>query len=106
MAKKNGLHCSTPKTKIALATLKGDRTITQIASEFRVHANLVYKWRKQLLEGAPSLFDHPGQTKTLTTDPQEIAQAKHAASGRFSQWANAPRSPLFHNLSAVGKLKV
>ena len=42
-------HSSELKAKVALEALKNERTITEIASIFEVHPNLVTKWKKQLL---------------------------------------------------------
>lgn len=38
------------KFKIALAAVKGDKTIAQLAEEFRVHPNQIRAWKQQLLE--------------------------------------------------------
>lgn len=52
-------HDAALKAKVALEAVKGEKTIAQIASEFKVHPNMVRKWRKQLLEMLPDLFsDH------------------------------------------------
>lgn len=44
------------KAKVALAAVKADRTIAQLASEFGVHPNQISKWKRQLLEGLPEIF--------------------------------------------------
>src|SRR6267154_5751467 len=42
------------------AARSGDRTIAELASEFGVHPNGIYNWKKQLLDGAASVFEGGG----------------------------------------------
>ena len=44
------------KAKIAQEAVKGDKTIREISSAYGVHPNQIMKWKKQLLEGLPSIF--------------------------------------------------
>jgi transposase-like protein len=44
------------KAKVALEAVKGEKTITEIASEFSVHPQQIRQWRAQLLERIPDMF--------------------------------------------------
>jgi len=45
------------KAHIALEILKEEKTVNQIASEYGVHPNLLYRWKKQALENLHKLFE-------------------------------------------------
>ena len=49
-------HTPAFKAKVALAAIKGDRTIVQIAEQFDVHPNQVTPWKAQLEGGAADVF--------------------------------------------------
>jgi transposase-like protein len=44
------------KAKVALEAIKGEKTLTQISSDYGVHPNLVSKWKQELLKGAAEIF--------------------------------------------------
>jgi transposase-like protein len=44
------------KVKIALEAIKGQRTISEIASHYGVHPNMVTQWKKQVIESLPDVF--------------------------------------------------
>jgi len=44
------------KARVALESLKGERTISELSSEYVVHGNLITQWRKRVLEELPGLF--------------------------------------------------
>ena len=44
------------KARVALAALKGDKTINEIATLFEIHPNLVSLWRRRALAELPRVF--------------------------------------------------
>ena len=58
------------KAEIALASLKGDKSLAEIASEYEVHPNQVSQWKRQFLENASKAFDD-GSNGTEERDRQK-----------------------------------
>ena len=54
--KRHSKHAATFKAQVALAALKGDRTVPELAKQFGIHPNLMYKWKGTLLKNADSVF--------------------------------------------------
>ena len=53
-------HIPTFKAKVALAAVKGDRTLAQLAEQFDVHPNQITSWKAQLEGGAADVFGPGG----------------------------------------------
>ncbi len=53
-------HTPAFKAKVALAAIKGDRTLAQLAEQFDVHANQITSWKAQLEGGAADVFGPGG----------------------------------------------
>jgi transposase-like protein len=49
-------HGKELKARIALDAIKGQKTMSELASEYGVHANQISRWKKQLLDAAPDVF--------------------------------------------------
>ncbi|MBN9117946.1 MAG: hypothetical protein J0I06_02060 [Planctomycetes bacterium] len=61
MGKTNRTHTPAFKAQVALAAIKGDRTISPVGAHYEIHVNLVAHGKKQRLEGAATVFDPQGQ---------------------------------------------
>ena len=70
MAGKRKSHSAAFKAQVALAAVRGDRTVNELAAQFGVHPTLIHAWKKQLLAGAEAVFAGgakaaaPGDDKT------------------------------------------
>jgi transposase len=49
-------HSAVFKAKVALAALKGDKTLAEWAEQFAVHAHQITQWKRQLQERASDVF--------------------------------------------------
>ena len=63
-------HNASFKAKVAVAALKGDRTIAELAIEYDVHPNQIHNWKKQLLDGAVSVFEGGASAEGATNEAQ------------------------------------
>ena len=67
-------HSAAFKAKVALAALKGDKTLSELASQFDLHPNQITQWKVQLVETAEELF---GGGKSLAPAPDlKVLHAK------------------------------
>ena len=57
MARKRGIRSPQFKAKVALAAIKGDKTLAELARKYTVHPTQIGQWRSQLLERAAELFE-------------------------------------------------
>ena len=49
-------HPAAFKAQVALAAVRGDRTVNELAAQFGVHPTLIHDWKKRLLAGAATIF--------------------------------------------------
>jgi transposase-like protein len=74
-------HSPAFKAKVALAAIKGEKTLAELAQQFDVHPNQITTWKSQLLEGASSVFgQEKAESKTAAVDLKSL----HAKIGELT----------------------
>ena len=73
-------HAAPFKAKVALAALRGDRTLTELAQQYDVHPNQIVQWKTQLQERATDLFATAGERQAATPNVKEL----HAKIGQLA----------------------
>jgi transposase len=74
-------HTPAFKAKVALAAIKGDRTVAQLAEQFDVHPNQVTSWKAQLEGSAAGVFGPGGSG---TSEPAVDVKSLHAKIGELT----------------------
>jgi transposase len=74
-------HSPAFKAKVALAAIKGEKTLAELAQQFDVHPNQITTWKNHLLEGAAGVF---GQDKAGPAEAPVDLKALHAKIGELA----------------------
>ena len=74
-------HTPAFKAKVALAAVKGDRTVAQLAEHFDVHPNQIAAWKAQLEGGASEVF---GSGSPAPAAPAVDVKSLHAKIGELT----------------------
>jgi transposase len=74
-------HTAAFKSKVAMAALKGDKTLAELAQQFDVHPNQITEWETRLQEGAAGVF---GEAKDDSAIAKVDITALHAKIGELT----------------------
>ncbi|RQS43256.1 transposase [Burkholderia sp. Bp8986] len=85
-------HSAAFKAKMALAAVKGERTLAELAEQFDAHLNQITEWKRQLQERAADVFGAAGR---VSIEPSVDLKILHAKIGQPSleNDFSAARSP-------------
>ena len=99
-------HSPAFKAKVALAALKGDATLAELAKRFELHAHQIGQWREQLLAGAVDVFAAGGRP----AEPPVDVTALHAKIGEITLendfWPSVSRWRATHSLSVLASSRM
>src|SRR5215207_8729565 len=92
-------HSATFKAKVALAAIRGDKTLVELAEQFKVHPNQIGQWRAELLERAGEVF----ATTADKCDAGPDVKTLHAKIGQLTLESDFLASTLGHIGDASAK---
>jgi len=73
-------HTPAFKAKVALAAIRGESTVADLAQQFDVHPNRITSWKVQLQEGAAGVFGSAAGANLPTVDVKSL----HAKIGELT----------------------
>jgi len=84
--KKRKQYTAVFKAKVVQEMLKEEKTVGQLAAEYEVHSNMLYRWREQALAGLPSLFSDLAAQELAEKEAewQQEREALYAEIGRLT----------------------
>lgn len=93
MSKKRRYHSAAFKAKVALEALKGETTISELASRYVVHPNQIMQWKKRLIEGSTNVFgssekhhkQHESEVKDLHAKIGQLTMERDFLSKAFGR---------------------
>ena len=81
MARKRKCHAAGFKAQVALAAVKGDKTVSELASLHGVHPTMIHAWKKQLLDNAEEVFQ--SGVKTSSAEHEALQAQLYEQIGRL-----------------------
>jgi transposase len=81
MSRKRRNHSPDFKAKVALAAIKGEETLSELAKRYQMNANLIVKWKKLLLENSAEVFS---SGKNLAPDRESEIKSLQAKIGEIT----------------------
>jgi len=80
MKRKRRNHSASFKAKVAVAAIRGDKTLAELSEQFDVHQNQIQDWRRKLLDQADQVFGRGGSAPESEHKVKEL----HAKIGQLT----------------------
>ncbi len=81
MSKKRTQYSKEFKAKIALAAIRGEETVPQLAARYNIHPTQINSWKRQLIEKASDLF---GKNNDINNKNEHSADDLHRVIGQLT----------------------
>lgn len=75
-------HAPSFKAEVAMAAIRGEKTMVEIAQEYDVHPNQIQDWKKRLITEAEQLFEGCNHRDRISS--REMVQELHAKIGELT----------------------
>ena len=76
MKRKRRNHSASFKAKVAVAAIRGDKTLAELSEQFDVHQNQIQDWRRKLLDQADQAFGRGGASPSESEHKVKELHAK------------------------------
>jgi len=76
MKGKRRAHSDKFKAKVAIEAIKGIKTLSELATEYKIHPNQISTWKKQLQMNAAELFAHGKKSRSKTEEELSLTALK------------------------------
>ena len=83
MSKKRRQYSAKYKFQVALEAAKGQKTISELASEYSIHPNQIRNWKRQLMEG-PTFLDETTATVAKNKPPRKQSSMSRSAGSKWN----------------------
>jgi transposase-like protein len=72
MSNKRKQYSPAFKAKVALDAVRGEKTVSELASGYSLHPTVINTWKRQLLEGASDLFESSRKPPAAASQQAQI----------------------------------
>ncbi len=72
MSNKRKQYSAQFKAKVALAAIRGEKTVSELAGQHEMHPTLVNNWKRQLSEQAGDIFESAADSKGTPDQQAQI----------------------------------